>query len=49
MYAHQKVDQEAVTRARLIKEANRIVEIGNLEPNHFAQQLRSSAVAFESV
>jgi len=47
MYAHHKVDQEAVTRARLIKEANRIAEMGNIEPHHFAQQLRSSAVELE--
>ena len=48
MYAHHKVDQEVVTRARLMKEANRIVEMGNIKPNHFAQQMRSRAVAFES-
>lgn len=48
MYAHHKVDQEVVIRARLMKEANRIIETGNIEPNHFAQQMRSSVVALES-
>jgi hypothetical protein len=48
MYAHQKVDQEVVIRARLMKEANRVLEMGNIEPDHFAQRMRSSVVALES-
>lgn len=47
MYAHHKVDQDVVIRARLVKEANMVIELGNTDPDHFIQRMRSRAVELE--